>query len=196
MNNLQKIRLENGMKQETLAEHLDISQGTLSNWETERNDIDMKSLKKISKLFNVTIDEILGNTIKNVLPIQIRKFPMLGDIAAGDPLVMNVEYESYVVAEDGLKADFCIRVKGNSMINARILEGDIVFIKQQPSVNNGEIAAVAINDEATLKRVFKYADHIILQAENPKFQPIVVFPNDGQNIRILGKAVAFNSAVR
>jgi repressor LexA len=82
------------------------------------------------------------------------------------------------------------------MKNARILDGDIVFIRQQPDVENGQIAAVSINDDATLKRVYKYKDHIALHAENPEYPPIIVDCNDMNNIRILGKAIAFQSTVK
>lgn len=196
MNNLQKIRLEKGMKQDELAAILNVSQGTLSNWETGRHDIDNEKLLIIAKLFDVSADELLGNVIKNIYPITTKRFPLLGEIAAGEPITMNEDFESYVEAGAEVRADFCIRVRGNSMVNARILDGDIVFIHKQSDIANGEIAAVAIDDEATLKRVYKYPDQIVLYAENPEYQPIIVSINDGKNIQILGKAIAFQSIVR
>ena len=82
------------------------------------------------------------------------------------------------------------------MINARIFDGDIVYIRQQPDVENGEIAAVLIDDEATLKRVFKHKDSLELRAENPTFPPLYYEGSELETIRILGKAVAFLSEVR
>ena len=84
------------------------------------------------------------------------------------------------------------------MINARIFDGDIVFIRSQNSVDNGEIAAVIINDEATLKRVYYYPNEekLILSPENPKYAPLVYIKEELNDIKILGKAVAFQSAVR
>lgn len=96
-----------------------------------------------------------------------------------------------------IKADFCLIARGDSMINARIHNGDIVFIRRQPEVNNGEIAAVVIEDEATLKRVFYYKDEniISLNAENPAYKPMIYRAEELDTIFILGKAVAFQSDV-
>lgn len=96
----------------------------------------------------------------------------------------------------GLHVDFALRCKGNSMINARIYDGDIVFIRKQPTVQNGEIAAVCIDNEATLKRVYINNGIITLMAENPAFPPIVISQNDGESVYILGKAIAFKSDVK
>ena len=195
MNNLKRIRTDAGMLQEELAARLNVTQGAISGWETGKYEVDHSNLRKIAEIFNVTIDEIIGNPIKNISQIESKSFPLLGEVAAGEPLIMNGEYDTYVEANNTIKADFAIRVKGNSMRGARILDGDIVFIRTQATVKNGEIAAVAIDDEATLKRFFHYDGQIVLQAENPQFPPIVITPNDSRNIRILGKAVAFQSAI-
>jgi len=104
-------------------------------------------------------------------------------------------FESYVEAGANIRADFCLRVKGDSMINARICDGDIVFIRKQPDVNDGEIAAVLIDNEATLKRVYKKKGEIILVAENPAYKPLVYKGEELNEIRILGKAIAFQSNV-
>ena len=97
-----------------------------------------------------------------------------------------------------INADFCLKCAGDSMIGARILNGDIVFIRRQDMVENGEIAAVVIDDEATLKRVFYEPEKgkMVLQAENPRFQPLVYVGDELNEIRILGKAVAFQSDVK
>jgi repressor LexA len=102
-----------------------------------------------------------------------------------------------MLANGTLDADFCLRAHGDSMIGARIYDGDIVFIRSQNSVDNGEIAAVIINDEATLKRVYFYPDEekLILTPENPRYAPLVYLGGELENIKILGKAIAFQSAV-
>ena len=94
-------------------------------------------------------------------------------------------------------ADFCLKAKGDSMINARIFDGDIVFIKQMPMVENGEIAAVIIDNEATLKRVYYYPEKhkLILNPENPAYEPLVYINEELDTIRILGKAVCFMSSL-
>ena len=91
-------------------------------------------------------------------------------------------------------ADFCLTAKGDSMINARIADGDIVFIRQQSTVENGEIAAVVIGEEATLKRVYRTADGVMLVAENPAYQPMYFSGEELNNMWILGKAIGFQSS--
>ena len=115
-----------------------------------------------------------------------KKIPLLGTIAAGEPILAEQNIEDYVDIERAVQADFCLRVKGSSMINAGIQDGDIVFIRKQPDVEDGEIAAVLIDEEATLKRVFKFKGEVQLRAENPKFKPINL--NGDKNVLILGKA--------
>ena len=103
--------------------------------------------------------------------------------------------EQYVESPAFLDADFALTCKGDSMINARIFDGDIVYIRQQDTVENGEIAAVLIDGEATLKRVQLYEDHISLEPENPQYRPLVYWCEEMNTIRILGKAVGFQSSL-
>lgn len=134
----------------------------------------------------------------NLFPIETKRFPLLGDIACGKPIMANEEKELYVEAGADIKADFCLRAKGDSMIGARIYDGDIVFIRKQEMVDNGEIAAVIIEDEATLKRVnyFPEKSLLILKAENSMYEDLVYTGEQLNYIIILGKAVAFQSTVR
>ena len=81
------------------------------------------------------------------------------------------------------------------MINARIFDGDIVYIRQQDTIESGEIAAILIDDEATLKRVRLYSDHVVLEPENPQYRPRVYWGEEMNNVHILGKAIAFTSSV-
>ena len=130
-----------------------------------------------------------------------RRVPLIGTIACGTPILAGENVEREVLLPENVSADFCLRCKGDSMINARIYDGDIVFIRKQPSVENGEIAAVLIDDmadvaEATLKRVYVYENKIILSAENTNYEPFVYVGEEMNNVRIVGKAVAFLSAVK
>jgi len=109
---------------------------------------------------------------------------------------MQEEREVYVDASEEINADYILIAKGDSMIGARIHDGDLVFIRQQPEVENGEIAAVAIGDEATLKRFYKYGDVVVLRGENPEFKELTFSGEQLEQVRILGKAVAFQSDVR
>ena len=95
-----------------------------------------------------------------------------------------------------ITADFALTCKGDSMINARIFDGDIVYIRQQDTVESGQIAAVLIDGEATLKRVRLFEDHISLEPENPQYRPFVYWGEEMNTVRILGKAVAFTSTIR
>ena len=135
---------------------------------------------------------------ENVYPIELHRLPVLGSVACGEPILMSEERENYIMSGMDIKADFCLIAKGDSMIGARIMDGDIVFIRQQPEVENGEIAAVAIDDEATLKRFYRDEETgtITLVAENPAYAPMVFTAENQKNIYILGKAVAFQSNVR
>lgn len=134
----------------------------------------------------------------NITPIAVQRFPLLGEVACGVPKLASESLECYIEAGTGINADFCLRAKGDSMINARIYEGDIIFVRQQDTVENGDIAVVLIEDEATLKRVFYYPEQskLVLQAENPNYEPFVYIGDELQNVKILGKAIAFQSDVK
>ncbi|MBR2446234.1 MAG: helix-turn-helix domain-containing protein [Clostridia bacterium] len=134
----------------------------------------------------------------DIFPIERRRIPVLGEIACGKPILTDEEHDSFLMSGTNLDADFCLRAKGDSMIGARIQDGDIVFIKKSDMVANGEIAAVVIEDEATLKRVYYYPEKskLILTPENPKYEPLVFMGPELDEIHILGKAVAFQSEIK
>ena len=133
-----------------------------------------------------------------VSPIKKRTFPLLGEIACGEPITANENLEVYVDAGADIEADFCLRAKGDSMSGARIYDGDIVFIRKQSMVDNGEIAAVIIDNEATLKRVSYYPQKnlLILKSENPKYEDFIFTDEQLENISIIGKAVFFQGIVK
>lgn len=139
----------------------------------------------------------LQSQFDNIAPVHLKKFPMLGEIACGEPIWAEEDKEHYVMAGMDIQADFCLTAKGDSMINARINDGDIVFIRQQQIVENGEIAAVIIGDEATLKRWYYYPDDnkLMLVAENPKYPPLMYINEELDTVRCLGKAVYFMSVI-
>ena len=134
----------------------------------------------------------------NLRPIEKKTLPMLGSVACGKPIFISEERESYVEVGTEVKADYCLRAKGDSMINARINDGDIIFVRQQPTVENGEIAVVAVDDEATLKRVYYYPEtqKLVLQAENPAYAPLLFVGDELEKVHILGKAVALQTDVK
>lgn len=208
MNNLKKLREAKGVSQQNVADYLGISRQAYSYYELGKRQADYETLLKLSEYFESSIERIINENAKeidtapvfkydNILPVTLQKIPMLGAIACGEPIYANEDKESYVMADSDIKADFCLRAKGDSMINARIYDGDLVFIRQQEIVDNGDIAAVIIDDEATLKRVYYYPEKnkLILNPENPKYEPFVYMNEELDEIRILGKAVYFMSAL-
>ena len=163
-------------KIELLAKALNCSPGYLMGWEDEKNDIfDYDGIEPMP---------------------EMRKVPRLGTIACGQPILANEEHGDFDALPVEIKCDFTLICKGDSMINARIYDGDIVAIKSQPTVENGEIAAVIIDNEATLKRVYIQGDRLTLQPENPSYSPLIYLKEELNQIRILGKAVYFISQVR
>jgi len=123
--------------------------------------------------------------------------PVLGSVACGEPQFAAEDYQGTVSADASFDADFCLIAKGDSMINIGIYEGTIVFIRQQQSVENGEVAVVLLEDEATLKRVYYYPDAgvLILHAENPRFKDITLTGEQLNTVRILGKAVFYQNRI-
>ena len=132
--------------------------------------------------------------IPSIEPYNPTMVPIVGTIAASTPILAEENIEGYAPLQDK-HADFALTIKGDSMIGARINDGDIVFIRKQPDVENGEIAAVLIDGEATLKRVYKKNGSLVLQAENPKYAPIVCSAKTCDECIIMGKAVTFQSDV-
>lgn len=132
----------------------------------------------------------------NIIPLpKMKKVPLLGTIACGEPILAEENIEDYINMPEKTKGTFALRCKGDSMINARIFDGDIVFIREQPDVESGEIAAVLIDNEATLKRVYKYENRIELRPENPTHKVYNYEGEEINKIRIIGKAVGFYSSV-
>ena len=199
------------LNQTELSKLTNIRQSSISDWLKGRYLAKQDKVELLARALNVspswlmgmddasTQNETLNNNLPpNVLPIVKKKFPLLGSIACGEPIFADEDFEGYVEAGANIDADFCLRANGDSMIGARIHDGDIVFIKQQPLVENGQIAAVLIDDEATLKRFYyDKANQIIqLMAENPAYPPIIKMQTDLESIRILGRAIAFQSIIK
>lgn len=203
-NRIRELRKQRGITMKQLGEVVDLAESTISQYETGKRQPDNETLLKISEYFGVTVGYLLGyETLAsrglplNIIPMpEMRKIPLIGAIACGKPILAEEHIEEYVEIPKHVAADFALNCKGDSMINARIFDGDVVYIRQQATVENGEIAAVLIDGEATLKRVKFYEDRISLEPENPTYRPIVLWGEEMNEARILGKAVAFTSAVR
>lgn len=201
---IREYRKRLGLSVDDVAEKLGKNRATIYRYESDDiENLPAPVLEPLARVLQTTPAELMGwkcerkdiVSIPNILPIQTKKIPLLGTIAAGVPIYADENFDGYRECTDDIHVDFCLRIKGDSMIGARINDGDIVFIRKQSDVENGEIAAVLIDDEATLKRVYKEKDSLILQAENPKYQPIICTANNCDVCLILGKAVAFQSDV-
>lgn len=137
------------------------------------------------------------NMPDNIIPLpETRSIPLLGDIACGSPVLAAENIEMFIRLDKKIPADFALRCKGDSMINARIFDGDIVYIRQQADVDDGDIAAVLIDNEATLKKVYKYPQKLVLRPCNPMYEDFTYTDEELENITILGKAVAFTSMIK
>lgn len=209
------LRKERGLSQAALATELGFTKSSVNMYERGDREPGLESLETIADFFNVDMDYLLGKSDvqnrflytpasdaesvalpDNIIPMpKTYKVPLLGTIACGEPILAAENIEDDVDIPEHIHANFALRCKGDSMINAHIHDGDIVYIRQQPAVNNGEIAAVLIGDEATLKRVYVYEDHAVLQPENPSYEPLVYFGETMSTVRILGKAVGFTSII-
>lgn len=204
---IKNLRIRCGITQEELAFAAGTKKQTIHKYETGIiSNIPASKIKAIADKLGTTPAYLMGwedtadsfSGHPDIFPISYKKFRVLGEIACGEPIYADEDRETVILANSNIDADFCLYAKGDSMTGARIMDGDIVFIKQCSMVQNGEIAAVIIDDEATLKRVYYYPDKnkIVLNAENPKYEPFVYIGEELDSIRILGKAVAFQSAVR
>lgn len=181
---LRNILKQNNLRQNDLARLTGINKSSISEYLSGNYQPKYKNIAKIAEALHISPDIFLKEDY------SLKQIPLLGRIAAGLPILAEENIEGYMPCDKYTRADFCLRISGDSMIGARIYDGDIVYIKKQPVVENGEIAAVLIDDSATLKRIYKFNNILQLRAENPKYAPLSFTIDNCDNICILGKAVA------
>lgn len=201
-----KIILAKEISYGELADRTGIPKSALQRYATgETEKIPIDRLQTIARAIGTTTAYLMGweepksqiPSHPNIIPMpEMKKVPLIGNIACGAPILAEEHITEYVDIPKHIPADFALTCKGDSMINARIFDGDIVYIRQQSTAENGEIAAVLIDEEATLKRVRLYDDHISLEPENPQYRPLVYWGEEMNTVRILGKAIAFTSSIR
>ena len=195
-------RKELGLSAETVAEKLDISPATVYRY--EKGDIDKipgDILQPLASILHTTPAYLMGweeapaagpAIPSGFIPVpEMEKVPLVGAIACGQPILAEENVEEMVDAPAGRGVDFCLICKGDSMIDAGIHDGDIVYIRQQPDVENGEIAAVRIGEEATLKRVYYQNGTLTLMPANAAYAPMVYTGPELNNVQIEGKAVGW-----
>ena len=187
---IRALREKQGLSQEALAARLGYKdRSSIAKIESGKVDLSQSKLERLSQIFHVSVHTLLG-----LQPVPgMHKIPVLGSIACGAPILAQEHIEGYTGIPEDIHADFALVCKGDSMVGARIFDGDMVYIRQQETVENGEIAAVLIDGEATLKRVRCYEDRLCLEPENPMYRPIVLWGEEMSRASILGKAVAFTA---
>lgn len=205
---LRQLRVSKDLSQSEFGKMIKVSKSSVNMYERGEREPKFETLERIADFFNVDMDYLLGKTDivnrvhwpslpSSILPLpETKKIPIIGTIACGAPILAQEHIEDYADMPTNIHADFALLCKGDSMINARIFDGDVVYVRQQKVVENGEIAAVLIDNEATLKRVRLFEDHIVLEPENPHYRPLAFWGEEMNDIQILGKAVAFTSTVR
>lgn len=190
-------RQDLGMTQAELAEKIGYKSKTTIT-RIERGEIDLPQSKIVSfaRALDTTVNYLLGDIVpKGLFKPNFQTVPIIGTIACGEPILAQENLEGLATKSDHIEADFALWCKGDSMA-PRFLDGDLVFIRQQPDVDNGQIAAVLIENEATLKHVYKQPGQLTLIAENPSFPPLIYTdPVDLQQIRILGLVTGYQRAV-
>ncbi len=201
-------RVEVGLSQQELADRVGYkSRSSINKIELGKADILQSSLRKIADALHTSPAQILGvsdgnnapSLPSNIIPIpKTYKVPLVGTIACGQPILAVEEADEAVDVPEWVRADFALRCKGDSMITARIFDGDIVYIRQQEEVETGQIAAVRVGDEATLKKVYYTpgSDRVTLRACNPLYPDMVYEGEALNNIQVLGLAVGFYSEIR
>lgn len=204
---IKRLRLERGITQEQLASMLKVSRSTIGMYETGSREPDFETCEAIADIFNVDMDYLLGRTsverkepiTPSIIPPGFEPLPrmvkksLVGTIACGEPITAEENIEDYVDVPEDVHCDFCLRCKGDSMIDAGIHDGDVVYIHIQPQVENGQIAAVRIDGEATLKRVFwdESSQTLTLLAENRNFAPLVYTGPILETVHVEGRAVGY-----
>lgn len=191
---IKSLRKSIGLTQTELGEKVGVKKNAVSKWECGRvEDIPTSTIKELANLFGVSPSYLIDDTDyrypSNFKPMpDMKKIPRVGRIACGEPITAEENIEDYDETPSGWHADFSLLCVGDSM-SPKIEDGDVVAIRCQQEVQNGEIAAVRIGDEATLKMVFLHSDYIELRPVNPEYPSIIRRKEEMNEIRIEGKAV-------
>ena len=198
---LNKAFKASGLSQSELCDKADINKGALSSYLSGRYFPKQIALEKLSSALNVSISYLMGfdtddTTEKvnprplpsNIILLSAHKLPIMGTICAGDGVVCEDDYQGTFIVDIDVKADYCLKVHGDSMIGANIYDGDIVFISKSYDFVQDQIYAIERLDynEASLKRVTQDGDTLILNPCNPEYHAMVT---DYEEVRIIGRCV-------
>ena len=197
------------LTQEELAERLGLQKSAIAKYENGRvQNIKRPVIAMMAKILDCSPAYLMGFDDEindspapphpDLRPVTTKQYKVLGSVACGEPIFMAEQMDVTVDAENIPAADYVLTAKGDSMINIGIHDGDLVFVHSQPMVENGQVAVVAIGDEATLKRFYYYQekDLMILKPENPSCRDIIKTGKELEDVRVLGRAVKFLTDVR
>lgn len=211
-----QIRLKeamNGMSATELAQMLGISKQSVSAYLNGTRQPKRLAIASMANILSVSLAWLMGYDVPmerassdnecteedlkavGLMSVpKMRTVPILGSIACGEPTLSDEFFDGTAQIPEDIRADFALRCKGDSMIDFRILDGDIVYVKKQSTVENGEIAVVLVEGEATLKRFYFDGKAVTLVAGNSAYRPFVYSGSTLNEIHVLGKAVGFTSA--
>lgn len=181
-------RQELGISVEELADRINKNKATIYRYEKgDIGKVPYDILEPLSEALDVSIGYLLGSEDtfenrplpENLKPItKVNRIPIVGSIVAGKPILATENIDSYLLLGQEYKADFALSIRGDSMIDAGINDGDLALIIKDKPVTNGDIYAVLVDGEATLKKVYKNDDYLTLQPCNSKYEPIMVKEKD------------------
>ena len=202
--NLKTRRKELGLTLLQIAEAVGVTEATVQRWECGViQSVRPEKMDRLARALGTTPAALLGwggpdpALPDNVTALpEMRRVPLVGAIACGTPILAEENIAEYVDLPGHIRADFALTCRGDSMVNAGIRDADIVYIRRQSTVENGQIAAVLVDGgEATLKRFYRMGNKITLNAENPAYAPLVFVDAEMDSVRVLGLAVAFTHVI-
>ena len=205
---MKQVMNEKGITQAELSKRTGIRASSISDYLNNRYEPKQDKIYLIAEALSVNPGWLSGRddsstilktdpfALKNIVPIERCMVPIIGQIAAGKPILADEHIEAFLPCDTGVHADFGLVVSGDSMIGADIHDGDVVFIRSQPVVDDGQIAAVRIDDDATLKRFYKNPDGCTLVSMNPQYPPMIFNSDNCDSIQIIGLAVAKYSVIK
>ena len=188
------LRSGRGLTQQDVAAALNVSRSAVAMWERNEREPNLETLAALARLLDLPLSALVEREEAplpaGLRPVRARRIPLLGTIAAGEPIFAEEEHETYVDVDGSARADFALEVQGESM-EPVYKDGDVVYIRSQDDVLDGQVAAVVVDDSATLKRVYHLPVGVQLMPLNPAFAPMLFTPENSDSVRILGLAVGY-----
>lgn len=188
------LRSGRGLTQQDVAAALNVSRSAVAMWERNEREPNLETLAALARLLDLPLSALVEREEAplpaGLRPVRTKRVPLLGTIAAGEPIFAEEEHETYVDVGGSVHADFALEVKGSSM-EPVYKDGDVVYIRSQDDVLDGQVAAVVVDDSATLKRVYHLPVGVQLMPLNPAFAPMLFTPENSDSVRILGLAVGY-----